>query len=487
MFNRIMYRLFFCSFMENQMFGKRKREYDPHHIPLINKIGYGFGAMADNLIMNAFGGLVMPVYNIALFVDPALLGWAIAVPRIFDAISDPVMGNISDNTRSRWGRRRPYIFAGAVLCAVLLPFIWTAPVHSDWFVFWWVAILGTLYFTAYTVYIIPFQALGFEMTTDYDERQRLLAWPNYVGLTMSFLLPWLPRLVEMERFGGTVNGAVWVSAGVGLIIILSGLAPAVFGREIAEAEEQDRIGLLQAVKISASNKSFLIVAFSNVIVLTGLATFAGMGLYVNIFYIYAGDRAAGLALAGLGGTVYAVAAYFSVMIAVRLGTRLGKKITTQILLLVTMLGAVSLLLTLRPDMPYLQLVSTVIVGLGLQGTWMTFFTMIGDVCEEDELKTGLRREGMFSSIGGFSRKMAVAVAAVMTGYILKWIGFDAEVAAESGVPDGVLALLKYSFVTGQALVLGLGLLLISFYPITRARALETQRLLKERRGELTEA
>lgn len=468
------------------MFGKKKREYNPHHVPLINKVGYGFGAMADNLIMNAFGGLVMPVYNIALFVDPALLGWAIAIPRFLDAISDPVMGNISDNTRTRWGRRRPYIFSGALFCAVMLPFIWAAPVHSDWFVFWWVAILGTLYFTAYTVYIIPYQALGFEMTTDYDERQRLLAWPNYVGLTMSFLLPWLPRLIEVERFGGTVRGAVWVSIGVGIIIVLAGLMPAIFGREIAQAEEQEHIGFFQAVKISASNRSFLIVAFSNVIVLTGLATFAGMGLYVNIFYIFGGDRAAGLALAGLGGTVYACISYISVTVAVRLGTKLGKKITTQILLLITMLGSASLLLTLRPDLPYLQLVSTVIVGLGLQGTWMTFFTMVGDVCEEDELKTGLRREGMFSSIGGFSRKAAVAVAAVMTGYILKWIGFDAETAATSGVPDNVLHLLKYAFVGGQVSVLGFGLLLISFYPISRERALETQRLLKERRGELTE-
>ncbi|QHI68274.1 MFS transporter [Tichowtungia aerotolerans] len=469
------------------MFGKKAKEYNPHHIPLLNKIGYGFGAIADNLIMNAFGGLVMPVYNIALFVDPALLGYAIAIPRIFDAFSDPIMGNISDNTRSRWGRRRPYIFSGALLCALLLPVVWMAPVHEDRFVFWWVAILGTLYFTAYTVYIVPWQALGFEMTTDYDERQRLLAWPNYVGLTMSFLLPWLPRLVEVERFGGTVQGAVWVSVGVGLIIILAGLLPTLFGREIAQAEEQEHIGLIKAIMVSASNPSFLIVAFSNVIVLAGLAAFSGMGLYVNIFYIFDGDRAAGLALAGLGGTVYAIAAYFSVMLAVRLGTRLGKKVATQILLGLTMLGAASLLFTLRPDMPYLQLVSTVFVGLGLQGTWMTFFTMVGDVCEEDELKTGLRREGMFSSIGGFSRKMAVAVAAIITGNILKWIGFDAEVAATSGVPENVLGLLKISFVGGQVIVLGLGLLLISFYPITRERALETQRLLKERRGELTEA
>ncbi len=468
------------------MFGKKKKVYSPEHIPLINKIGYAFGAMTDNLIMNAFGGLVMPVFNIALFVDPVLLGWAVAVPRVFDAISDPIMGNISDNTRSRWGRRRPYIFIGAVLCAIMLPIIWMAPSTNDWFVFWWVAILGTLYFTAYTVYIIPYQALGFEMTTDYDERTRLLAWPNYIGLTMSFVLPWLPRLVEAERFGGTVQGAIWVSVGVGFIILFGGLMPAIFGREIAQAEEQEHISLGKAVKASASNIPFILVAMSNVVVLTGLATFGGIGLYVNIFYIFGGDRAAGLALVGLGGTVYAAVSYFSVAIAVWLGTRIGKKKTAQIQLLVTLIGSASLLLTLRPDMPYLQLASTVIVGLGLQGVWMTFFTMVGDVCEEDELKTGLRREGMFSSIGGFSRKMAVAVAAIMTGTLLKWIGFDAELADTAGMPDDVLLLLKNSFVIGQVAVLGLGLLLISFYPITRERAMETQRLLKERRGELTE-
>ncbi len=461
--------------------------YSAEHIPLLNKIGYAFGAMADNLMMNAFSMLVMPVYNIALYVDPVLLGWAVAIPRIFDAITDPVMGNISDNTRSRWGRRRPYIFVGAILCAVLLPVIWMSPSHSDWGVFWWLTILGTIYFLAYTVYIIPYQALGYEMTTDYDERTRLLAWPNYVGLTMSFVLPWLPRMIEFKVFGGAAQGAIWVCAGVGFIIFISGLMPVFFGREIAEAEKQERIPFLAAIKESVVNRAFLIVALSNVIVLTGLATLGGVGLYVNIFYIYGGDRAAGMALAGLGGTVYAIVSYFSVMLAVWLATRLGKKITAQVLLAITLVGSASLWLTLRPDLPYLQLVSTVIIGLGLQGTWMTFFTMVGDVCEEDELKNGLRREGMFSSIGGFSRKMAVAAAAILAGNLLKWIGFDAELAAESGVPDAVLSILKVAFVMGQIAVLGSGLLLVSFYPITRQRAMETQRLLKERRGELTEA
>lgn len=464
---------------------KETTEYTAQHIPLLNKIGYAFGAMTDNLIMNTFSSLVMPVYNIALFIDPALLGWAVAIPRALDAIIDPMMGNISDNTRTRWGRRRPYIFSGAILCALILPFVWMSPVLNNWGVFWWITILGTLYFAAYTVFIIPYQALGFEMTTDYDERTRLLAWPNYIGLTMSFLLPWFPRMIEFKTFGGAAHGAVWVSVGAGIIILISGMMPAIFGREIAQAEKQASISFVDAVKQSVSNRPFLLIALSNAVVLTGLATFGGIGLYVNIFYIFNGDRAAGLALAGLSGTVYAIFSYFSVMMTVWLSTRIGKKSATQILLALTALGAGSLWFTLRPDMPYLQLLSTAIVGLGLQGTWMTFFTMVGDVCEEDELKNGLRREGIFSSIGGFSRKMAVAVAAILTGTTLKWIGFEAESAASVGVPDAILFHLKTAYILGQVGVVILGLLLISFYPITRKRAIETQRLLRERRGELT--
>jgi GPH family glycoside/pentoside/hexuronide:cation symporter len=451
-------------------------------IPLSHKIGYGCGAMADNLIMNVFSSLVLPVYNIGLFINPALLGWAMAIPRAFDAFVDPVMGNISDNTRSRWGRRRPYILGGSAACAVLLPLLWMSPFRSDWGVFWWLAIAGLIYFLAYTVFIIPYQALGFEMTTDYDERTRLLAWPNYVGMTTSFLLPWLPRLVAFEGFGGMVQGAIYVSAGVGVIVLFGGIMPVLFGREIARAEGQEETPLLRALKEAVSNRAFLIVAISNVIVLAGLATFVNLSLYVNIFVICGGDRGAGLALSGVAGSVYAGVSYVSVILAVWMSTRIGKKAASQILLVVTFLGAASLWFTLRPDLPYLQLVSTVIVGIGLQGTWMTFYTMVGDVCEEDELRTGLRREGIFSSVGAFSRKMAVAAASVLGGSALSWIGFDAEAAAGSGIPDSLAASLKTVFVAGQSSVVVLGLIAISFYPITRKRALETQEALKARRA-----
>lgn len=459
----------------------------PHdHIPLKNKLGYACGAMADNLIMNVFSSLVLPVYNIGLFISPVMLGWAMAIPRALDAVIDPMMGNISDNTRSRWGRRRPYILGGAIACAVILPLLWMSPVKTDWGVFWWLTIFGLLYFLAYTVFIIPYQALGFEMTTDYDERTRLLAWPNYVGMTTSFLLPWLPRLIAFSGFGGLVPGAIYVSIGVGIIVLFGGIMPVIFGREIARAEGQETTTFLHALKEAASNRAFLIVALSNVIVLTGLATFVNLSLYVNIFLIYGGNRDAGLALCGVAGSVYAGVSYVSVIVAVWMSTRIGKKAAAQILLLLTLVGVGSQWFTLRPDMPYLQLVSTVIIGLGLQGTWMTFFTMVGDVCEEDELQTGLRREGIFSSVGAFSRKMAVAAASILGGGALSWVGFNAETAATTGMPESVGLALKVAFVFGQAVVVLLGLIAISFYPITRKRALETQRIMAARRAEARE-
>lgn len=432
--------------------------------------------------MNAFSSLVLPVYNIALFINPALLGWAMAIPRALDAIIDPWMGNISDNTRSRWGRRRPYIFFGAIACALILPILWMSPSKSDWGVFTWLTIFGTLYFLAYTVFIIPYQALGFEMTTDYDERSRLLAWPNYLGMTISFFLPWLPRMIEYSGFGGAVRGAIYVSIGVSAIVLVTGILPALFGREIASAKEQNKTHFWDTLKQACGNRSFLIVALANVIVLGGLATMVGLSLYVNIFIIYGGDRAAGLALCGVAGSVYAGVSYLSVFIAVWMNTRFGKKISAQILLCLTLLGVTSLWFTLVPELPYLQLVSTIIIGLGLQGTWMTFFTMVGDVCEEDELETGLRREGMFSSIGAFSRKMAVAGASILSGLVLNGVGFDAELAAQSGLTESVGHNLKLAFVLGQALVCLSGLILISFYPITRDRAIETQKILTARKS-----
>ena len=329
--------------------------------------------------------------------------------------------------------------------------------------------------------------MGFEMTGDYDERTRLLAWPNYIGLTASFFMPWLPAMIEWDRFGGPVRGAVVVSIGMGVIILVAGILPAIVGRERAGTQAQPVVKVGDAVRLTLQNRPFLLVVAANLAVLLGLATFVSLSLYVNIYYIFGGDVDAGARLAGMAGSLYAGVSYVSVLLASKIGTTLGKKRAAQVLLSLTLVGVASLYWTLTPEQPLLQLVSVAIIGFGLQGTWMIFFIMIGDVCEEDELDNGLRREGIFSAVGGFSRKAAVAVAAIASGTLLNAVGFDAEAAKETGIDPAVAQLLKNTYVIGQAGVVLLGLVLISFYPITRERAMETQRRLKERRAAAAES
>jgi len=259
-------------------------------VALKAKIGWGFGGLADNYIMNSVIQLTMPIYNIALGMDPVRLGIALMVPRIFDAITDPLMGNISDNTRSRWGRRRPYIALGAILSAVLLPLLWMPPVTTETFMFWYFMILGTLYFLMYTVFVVPYTALGYELSSDYDERTRVLAFRMYIGLIGSFTIPWLYKLCLLPVFAGdVVLGARWVSAIMGLVIIITGILPVVFCREPKEAQKQEKIKLLDALVSTFQNKPFLVLLISYIIIICGLFTSAALGLYINIYYVCDGQ------------------------------------------------------------------------------------------------------------------------------------------------------------------------------------------------------
>jgi len=253
-------------------------------------------------------------------------------------------------------------------------------------------------------------------------------------------------------------------------------------REPARGLAQPSVKLLEAIRFTLRNKPFLIVLLVNVIVLLGLATMMSLGLYVNIYYVFEGDKAAAAKLSGISGSLVAGLSYVSVWLATVISTRLGKRRAAEFGLAVTLIGTITFQWTFSREYPFLQLISAALVGLGLQGCWMLFISMIGDVCEEDELQTGLRREGVYSAVGGFSRKAAVAAAGLGSGLILKLVGFDAEVAEASGAPEGVVQRLKLFFILGQATVLIAGIVLLRFYPITRERAEETQRILRARRG-----
>ena len=131
-------------------------------LSLGKKLFYGAGAFVNNLLAAAIGGMLI-VLNLGLGMNPALVGLVAALPRLTDAIIDPVMGFISDHTRSRWGRRRPYIFAGAIASGVTFALLWQAPPgRSESFYFWWFVVGSNLFYVAYTIFAAPWVGLGYE-------------------------------------------------------------------------------------------------------------------------------------------------------------------------------------------------------------------------------------------------------------------------------------------------------------------------------------
>ena len=182
------------------------------------------------------------------------------IPRFWDAISDPIAGYISDNTRSRWGRRRPYIVVGGVGVAIFFVLIWTVPTGlGEYGIFAYFLAMSLLFYTAVTVFSVPLVALGYEMTDDYHERTRLFAYGSFIGNVFAILTPWMYHLANLKVFTNEVEGMKTVSIGVAAIILTSGLVAGCVCKErkFAQVQKQEKIRFWPSIKMTMTNRTYL--------------------------------------------------------------------------------------------------------------------------------------------------------------------------------------------------------------------------------------
>ncbi len=460
---------------------------------------YGAGGLANNLLAAGSGGMMIAL-NLGYGMNPALVGLLGALPRLTDAITDPVMGHISDHTRSRWGRRRPYIFLGAIAAPVMLALLWQLPENrSESFYFNYFLVGSLVFYLAYTVFATPWVALGYELTPDYNERTRLMGVQNFIAQLAWLIAPWFLWFMERPVFGDMRGGAAALAVALALACAGLGILPALFLKErhagvdapgsshrTRTATEALAAGARAVSRFAVGfgetlgSLDFLKLCGATFLVFNGFQLVAAFQSYVIIFYVFAGDQDAAGYWVGAVGTVSALATFGVIVLTTLLGTWIGKRQAFFVCIGISTLGYGLKWFCYDPANPWLLLLPAPLVAFGLGSLFTLMGSMVADVCDQDELKTGERREGMYGAIFWWVVKLGMAAALAAGGFLLNATGFDVELAGEQ--TERTLFLMRVFDVSMPTVASIVAMLLIARYGITESKARAIRAALEERRG-----
>lgn len=472
-------------------------------ISLTHKVVYGLGAFVNNLLAAAIGGMAI-ILNLGLGMNPALVGLLGSIPRLTDALTDPLMGYISDNTHSRWGRRRPYIFIGAILSGVIFIILWQLPRGmSENYYFWFFLISSFFFFIGYTIFATPWVALGYELTPDYHERTRLMGVQNVMGSLAYTISPWFLAIMQASMFTDMVEGASYLAIIIGIFVIGVGILPAIFLRErfshpeltaeelaakekkksfwkaIAENMKEFFAGFVATLKV----KPFLMLCAATFLVFNGFMLIASFGFYVIAYYVFAGDLEQAGIYAGWSGTVGTIASFAVIAFVTWLSTRIGKRKAFFIAMSVAIFGHAIKWFCYNPEHPWMLLIPAPFMAFGLGALFTLMGSMIADVCDFDELQTKERREGMFGSIYWWVVKLGMAAALAAGGFLLNATGFDVELKGNQ--TEQAIFLMRFFDVIIPILTIGLAMWAIAKFSITEEKAHDIRMELEARRGKTT--
>jgi len=455
------------------------------------------GGLINNLLAAASGGMMI-VLNLGLGMNPALVGLLGSLPRLTDALTDPIMGFISDNTESRWGRRRPYIFGGAIAAGIIFALLWQLPRgQSETFYFVFFLIGSILFYMAYTIFATPWVALGYELTADYHERTRLMGTQNFISQLAYVVSPWFLWIMTYEGFfEDQVEGAAGLAIIIGVVTIGIGTLPAIFLKEryksIAKSEMEKKAGSIKknimdffkGFAITIKSLPFLKLCSATFLVFNGFILVSSFQFYVIIYYVTGGDQNLGAKYAGYAGTVSAISTFVVITIVTWLGTKIGKRRAFIVSTAISMLGYALKWVCYNPDYPILVVLPAPLLAFSLGGLFTLMPAMVADVVDFDELKTHKRREGMYGSIFWWVVKLGMSAALAGGGFLLNATGFD--VALEGNQTDNTIFFMRLFDAGIPIITSALAIWAVAAFPITEQKANEVREQLEKRRGKAVE-
>jgi GPH family glycoside/pentoside/hexuronide:cation symporter len=423
------------------------------------KFGFGICDLGGNLFFTMMGFYLLYFMTDVVGLAAGLAGTALMIGKVWDAITDPTIGYLSDRTRSRWGRRRPYMFIGSFLLFGMMIVMFTAPeLGSQGQYFAWAAIMYCLLCTAYTLVNIPYGALTPELTTDYNERTVVNAFrmsSAVIGTLVGagLVLP-IVGLAASVKAGWTLTGVV-----MGAIMMVTALVTVFSVREPVHGELPPRQNIFKSYAQVLGMKAFLTCLIPWTMHITGVTIIQGALLY---FYIYLFGSESGFQLA-------LVALLVSSMVFIPVWTvisgKIGKKKSYNIGMAIVALAVMILfLIGNRVAMEFTYLIM-VFAGFGFATQYVMPYAIVPDVVEYDYAENGVRREGVFYGLWTLTSKIGQAFAIALSGWTLSAFGYIPDVAQSD------LSLLGIRLLCGPIPVVFfvIGIIVLAFYPITREK------------------
>lgn len=391
------------------------------------KVGVAAGYAAANAAPVVFGILLFPIFNITMGLSPALLGGVLFLQRMWHAMGDPLVGQVSDNLRTRWGRRRPFILLASLPMAAAFAAIWFFPSRlGPAGLLAYLLAASLVFFSLHSCYSIPLAALGMEATGDYHERTRLNAFIQTVTYVVLIGAQWVFPFTQLPLFRDTRQGARCFGAIFGAAMAVGAALPFLLVSEgsHAAAAQRVRTPFRESLKAAMGNRPFLHILAVKLLFRFSYSIVSVFGLYLNYYAVFRGDIPRASVMQGWNGTIFQVAAIASIVGYRRLAIRAGKRPALMLAGAILAAGSLSKLFVYIPGQPWWQTLVYVANGASDAGVVMLIDAMLPDTADFDERRTGVRREGMYAAVLSWFDRIGYSVGTLISGFLLVWIGFD---------------------------------------------------------------
>ena len=468
-------------------------------LPVLTKITYGLGTSLDMWGFWLYPGVAFAVFNMYLGVEPWLVGLALTLIRIYDAVADPIVGWISDNIRSKWGRRRPFILFAGVISGLGLPVLFL--VSPSWSgieflgvsaVFWYMIGSSLIYIPLMSAFTVPYNSLSNEMTPDYDERtsimtyrsvmQKIFEVGNYYALRFTNLA-WF--LIPGTNEKNTLLGIQVYTSGLGIIMAI--FAVIMFFR--LKERYYDKVVLKTRKKISLFSsfgetlkvRPFRMIMGMGGAFILGTSMVSALGYYATVYYVCGGDKRMGDNWQFWMGIAFMLGGLFGAPILNRVARKYAKRTAAIVAAIVGIIGYGGSWFLYTPAIIWLQTISSGLMGFASSALWMLHSSMGADIVDYDELNTGVRREGSFVASSSYILKLGNSLGSFISGLILGWVGFSAAVKVQSAE---TILWIRVALATIPVLGLSLAIYFISKMRLTKEECYEIRKELENRRGEV---